>query len=721
MSEALDRLAALAGIEPEYADYFGRIVVVSDETKRALLAELGYSVDDAALEDEIVRHEETPWLRALEPVQVARLSEGPVVVAVTLPAEAFPPALDWTLRLEDGQLVAGRSRTDPQARLETREIGGRRYERRAMRLAEGLPLGYHRLHVAGAAMALIVVPARAWTAPQLDGAGKTWGFSLQLYSLRSSPDWGIGDFGSLRRFVRHAGALEAQMVGLNPLHATSTSDPQACSPYDPVSRLWLNPLYVEVEAVEDFAESPAAQAEAAALEGSGAETLIDYEAVSARKLRALALCHASFCAHHRQDARGAEFAAFVDAGGPQLEGYALFAALAEELRDRLGLRGGWSVWPEELRDPGSEAVRAFAATHAERIDFHKYLQWQADRQLGAVAREYAGATIGLYRDLAVGTSADGADSWMTRDAFIPRVSVGAPPDQLNTRGQNWGLTPFHPEALRALAYEPFVRLLRANMRHAGALRIDHAMAIMRLFLIPHGRPAREGAYIRYPLSDLLGILALESTRARCMIVGEDLGTVPAGFREQLAATEILGFRLLYFQRRDDGTFIPPEEYPAGAMVCTGTHDLPSLPSWWTGTDIDDRERLGVISLEQAAELREERSGAREHLLAALSERAALPREAVDSLRTLGPGDAALAALVESAYRYLAESEARLLVVQLEDVLRQIEAVNIPGTRDEHPNWSRRLRLDVDALARDAEIQRVAATMRTLRGRTGVKA
>ncbi len=656
-------------IEPAYHDYFGREVTVPVATLEALSHAVVLVPENAS---------------GLDPVHVVR-EDNP---AVTVPLRAGPnvDAVDWRLMLEDGRLLGGRSQVADGS----------------IAIADQLPLGYHQLSVSEATMTLIVVPVHAWLPPALEAGTGIWGFSAQLYSLRSQSDWGIGDFSTLQRFAEAGRAAGAHAFGLNPLHAPNIADPQAYSPYDPASRLWLNPLYIDVKAVDDFRESLRCQTAAQLLRPPHGGELIDYEAVTTGKLGILELCYDWFLARHRDDERGRDFTHFVERGGAALDDYATFCSLAEHVRATTGVRGGWTVWPPEYRDRRGAAVRTFEREHAVRIGFHRYLQWLADVQLEHAARACNGLAVGLYRDLAVGTATDGADSWSAPDSFVRGVSIGAPPDAVNTLGQNWGVAPFHPVALRRQAYAPFIALLRANMRHAGALRIDHVMEIQRLFWIPRGRPASEGAYVRYPLDDLLGIIALESVRQRCAIIGEDLGTVPEGFRERLAERRILGCRLLMFERESDESFRPPQAYPASALVSTGTHDLPSLPSWWAGTDLDLRERLGLLTPQAAAESREERERARGHLLDALKNWGDLGEET------------GIEALVESAYRFLARSPARFLIVQVEDVLLLTDAVNVPGTLKEYPNWRLRLPVNVQQITRTALSERLTAALRSMR-------
>ena len=370
--------------------------------------------------------------------------------------------------------------------------------------------------------------------------------------------------------------------------------------------------------------------------------------------------------------------------GEALRRYVIFEALSEE-------HGGssWHQWPPAFRHPAAPAVAAFAEANAERIGFFEYLQWEADRQLGiaqARAREL-GLSVGIYRDLAVGASRDGADAWADQEVIVQQAKVGCPPDPFNMLGQDWGIPPLHPLMLRDSAYQPFITMLRANMRHAGALRIDHVMALMHLFWIPADGTPAGGAYVKYPFEDLLGVLALESQRNRCLVVGEDLGTVPAGFRERMAEANVLSYRVLYFEK-DGDRFKRPDEYPALALACISTHDLATLVGFWQGTDLDLKRRL---SLYPSAEAEQNERAARRHdrtlLLRALAAEGLLP----NGIDPENPETTAMTpALMASLHGYLARSPARILLVQIDDLMQEMEQINLPGTVDERPNWRRRL-------------------------------
>ncbi|MBV8423913.1 MAG: 4-alpha-glucanotransferase, partial [Candidatus Eremiobacteraeota bacterium] len=397
------------------------------------------------------------------------------------------------------------------------------------------------------------------------------------------------------------------------------------------------------------------------------------------------------------------------AGGTSLRNLAAYEALMVHTRARDAHAYGWQQWPADLQDPTGFAVDAFARAQAHEVEFYAFAQWLADTQLTGVANRAAGMPIGLYRDLAVGVEPNSAEVWSDRESYCLGVCVGAPPDPMNLLGQNWGFAPFDPQTLRARAYAPYIALLRANMRHAGALRIDHVMGLMRLFCIPAGAPSSDGTYVGYHFDEMLGILALESRRHRCMIVGEDLGTVPEGFRARLEAAGILGCRLLYFEREADGKFRPPERYDEQAVASTGTHDLAPLAGFWAGSDLLERSRLHFFpDAERAAAAFDERAHARKLLLSVLLAHKFLGMDDATSLEHAldSASNQLVFSLVLAAYQLLGRSKARLLLVQLEDAFLLREQVNTPGTFDEVPNWRRRLPLTVDAFREDDRLRQL---------------
>jgi (1->4)-alpha-D-glucan 1-alpha-D-glucosylmutase len=535
-------------------------------------------------------------------------------------------------------------------------------------------------------------PARCHLPDALAAGRRLWGVAVQLYGVRSGRNWGIGDFGDLARLAEDWAARGAALVGLNPVHALFPHDPEHASPYSPSSRERLNVLYLDVEAIEDFGESERARAHVhappfqARLAGLRDAPLVDYAGVARAKFEALELLYAHFRERHlaRGTARAREFRGFQSAGGDALRRHALCEALLAHFprADPAGA-WGWPAWPEAFRDPGSEACARFCAGNLARVEFFEYLQWQAEAQLARAAARAraAGLALGLYLDLALSVERAGSDCWAERACYATGVRIGAPPDDFNANGQDWGLPPLRPDRLRERGYAPFARALRGVMRHSGAIRIDHVMGLMRLFWIPGNGGARDGAYVRYPLDELLALVALESERHRCLVVGEDLGTVPDEVRAAAARAGLLSTRLFYFERAADGEFRRPAEYPRDALVAVATHDLPTLAGWWARRP-EDRERL----------------------LRAL-ERERLRPEGCD------PGaDSIHPAAARAVHAYLARTPARLMMVQLEDALGLTEQANVPGTVREHPNWRRKLPATLEEMTNDPRLRALAETL-----------
>jgi (1->4)-alpha-D-glucan 1-alpha-D-glucosylmutase len=513
--------------------------------------------------------------------------------------------------------------------------------------------------------------------------GRIWGFMVQLYGLRSQRNWGIGDFGDLRALVELAASLGAGVVGVNPLHAAYVS------PYSPSSRHALNTVYLDIESIPELAQCAEAQRLTqsrgflARLLQLRKSELVDYDGVRAAKHEVLELLYACFRKHR---ARRRRFAEWHAKSSTEMRGYALYEALREELGN-----GGWQSWPEEFQAPNTPQVRRFAKLKEERVAFHAYLQWNARQQLDLVQRraQELGMPVGLYFDLALGADRGGAEVWSERAAYATSASIGAPPDEFNPRGQDWGLPPYSPRALRAAGYRPFVELLRANMPQGGALRLDHVMALARLYWIPAGNKPERGGYVHYPLEDLLGLLAQESRRNRCMVIGEDLGTVTAELRKALNDAGVLSYRPLFFEKDAGGGFSPPEAYPSEALTCVSTHDLPTWRGFWAGHDLKLREQFG-LTVDPKRE-RAQREAEKEKL------KRALERQGFDSSAA-------------GAHAFLARTPSKLLMVQPEDVFELVEQANLPGTVDEHPNWRRKLPVSLERWRSDPRVQRLAATV-----------
>ena len=699
----LEQLARGLGIATDFWDAEGRHYVPAPETLGAIAGALGFPAeDDGAVRASLERREREHPERLLPPVLVVREDQAPIRIEPRLHQQSPVAAPRWRVIEENGKVTEGASAGDPRG---TIDVPGR------------LPIGYHRLELEVAEaqvtrveqMPLIVVPRRAFRPDFLEGDGRCWGMAVQLYGIRSRGNWGIGDFTDLRQLMRGVARLGGAFVGVNPLHALFPVHPDHVSPYSPSSRLFYNPLYIDIEAVEEFREDAAIRTRVESGEfQKRLETLrsgdeVPYRDVAAAKMRAFAELYRFFRERYLADAgdaRGQAFRSFQQSRGASLRRFAVFSALSEQMVAK-DLHS-WHQWPAAYRDPTPDTLAEFESTNLEHIEFHEYLQWQVDEQLDrvrATARSLH-MGIGLYQDLAVGIDGGGAEVWEARGVFGAGMSVGAPPDAWNLKGQNWGLPPWNPVALRAAAYQPFIDLLRANMRHAGALRIDHVMELTRLFWIPSGKGPRDGTYVGYPFEDLLGILALESVRNRCVVIGEDLGTVPEGFRERMLEAGVLSYRLLYFEREQDGSVRKPEHYPPEAAISISTHDLPPLSAFWSGADIELRDSLGLWP---SPERRAADTADRPRLRAAFT---SAFRDAGLSAEEPQEADAPVVA----AHAFLSRAPSRMLIVNPDDILGERRQANVPGTVNEHPNWRHRLSLELDEFFGDRRVRDVAALL-----------
>jgi glycogen operon protein len=570
-------------------------------------------------------------------------------------------------------------------------------------------------------LAALTTPQRCFLPTELRDGGRRFGLAAHLYSLRRRGDQGIGDFTTLAQLGEATARAGGSIVGINPLHALFPGDRDRASPYHPSDRRFLDPIYVDVAALPDLAASGDARA---LLERSGARIAslsarhdVDYPGVWDVKRAVLDACFTQFERRSRDDPLVVEFDRFMAGGGAALRQFAVFETIAAAHP-----REPWQRWPDDLRRPDAPGIAAFARRHAREVRFAQYLQWLADRQLAAAAgrARAGGLALGFFRDLAIGAAPDGAEPWASPEAFARGASIGAPPDPFSPTGQNWGLPPPIPHAMAASACAGFRELLAANMRHAGALRIDHVMGLARLFWIPDGASAVDGAYVEYPLEALLAALAAESLRARCLVVGEDLGTVPEGFRERLAAADVLSYRVLWFER-DGAAFVAPSRYPAKAAACVSTHDLPTIAGWWSGADIDEKESLALLDADAAVAARAERAASKAALADALDRAAATATAApgaAASTVTAGTIDAILphdAGVTAAIHRFVGSSQAALVLVQADDLAGEKVAVNLPGVDRERPNWRRRLAVDVDALWRTEAAARTVADLAADRG------
>jgi 4-alpha-glucanotransferase len=686
------RLAEMHGFETQWHDFMGRHRQVGLDTLRLLLRAGGVDLDNppSALAAALDRARRAPLAARLTGVAGDTLR---IALPLDCPQDRAVP---WRIRMADGTALDGVAH--PACGAPDPLLGEPRPH-----LALPLPMmpGEARLMLGGVVKAeadLTIAPGQCFQGPIADR--RLWGLGAQVYGLRGAESGGLGHLGLVRALARAAAARGADALALSPTHALFAADPRHYSPYSPSSRTRLNGWLADpggLAEVANQADLAASLGLDAALASAEAEPEVDYPAAVPLRLSLLRGLHARFAARHRDapGGLGEEFHAFRRAGGTALEDHARFEALhAHHYRaDPFGW--DWRRWPAALRDPRGAAVAAFAAAHVEEVDFHVFLQWLATRQMRAAqeAARQAGMGIGLVTDLAVGTHAGGSRAWSRTAALLEGVSIGAPPDLLNTHGQNWGLTTFAPGRLADEGYAPFLEELRSAMAHAGGVRIDHVMGLARIWCVPEGEKATHGAYMRFPVGDLMRLLAAESHRHRAVVIGEDLGTLPDGYRETLIGNGVLGLRVMFFERDSNGGFAPPSRYAPQAVATSTTHDMPTLAGWWRGADIGLRAGLGLLpdGQDEAAE-QAIRQSERRALWHALREHGGAGGD---------PPKAAGTRLGTAVARFLGATPSSLVMLPLEDALLSEPQVNLPGTTDEHPNWRRRLPRAAEVLLAEA--------------------
>jgi 4-alpha-glucanotransferase len=736
--ELLRLLAERAGIAAEYYDIAGTLHVTTDETCRAILTAMHFHVGDRAeLIEELTAWDDRPWMQGCDPVRIVRLGQDPGSWSLHVPCEIADDALvrvHWFLYAENGELCHEREEGPGLTIEETHMIRERRFIRVAFPLPPDLPLGYYeakaraeggRVH-AEAMFRLVIAPDGCYVPDQFQKGARLWGLALQLYSLRSDRNWGIGDFRDLATVVEWAGTkLGAAVVGINPLHALKNSTPDHISPYSPTSRLFVNDLYIDVERVEECRTAPEVRMRLAdpsfraQLEAARKSEFVDYDAVASAKRAVLDLCYRAFLRENFEGmepelrpttARGQRFTQYVEQEGEPLAQFALFQALEDERQFVQSTSTVWMDWPQPYCAPTSKSVSEFKRRHMKRVRFFQYVQWLAADQLSEVVKKTAeaGMAIGLYLDLALGVDRAGADGWRFQEVLALQADCGAPPDPLGPDGQNWGFSPADPIRLRVNGYRYFIEVLRYNLRHGGAIRLDHVMGLFRLFWIPRGLPASAGTYVHYPAEDLLAILALESVRAKALVIGEDLGTVPDWVRDRLEAAGILSYRVLYFERSAPVVWKPPASYPPQSLAVVTTHDLPPLSGYWEGVDVETRAALGLLTSDETRlAMLEERQQEKAGILAALDSVGLLPT-GVSNDPALTP--TMTEELTQAIHRYLARTPAWIVLANVEDVIGTRAQTNVPGTVEQHPNWSRKLSATVEDLIRDPRFDRLAAQL-----------
>jgi 4-alpha-glucanotransferase len=673
LSEAnLEILASRAGLAVDWIDANGRPQRVKPEALRAVLKGLGHPADsDAEVDASLLQLERAQQDRQLPPLMTVDSGDS-----LNL-AHYFEPDTLCRVSLEGGDTL--------ELRLDGNAL-----------LPGVIALGYHHVHIAGQTFTLAVAPTHCYSVAEAvhSQPARAWGISAQLYALRRLGDGGFGDTLALEHLARAAAERGADALAISPMHAMFSADTGRYSPYSPSSRLFLNSLYASPACIlgeREVRNAIEALGLTEELHDLEQHSLIDWPSAAKAKQRLLRALYEDF--RHGHHPQHADFLSFRQAGGEALENHCRFEAV-QAARAAAGEDLDWRHWPQDWRDPQSPALAQFAAEHASEIGYFAFSQWLIARCLERAqqAARGSGMGVGLIADLAVGADGGGSQAWSRQDELLADLTVGAPPDILNRAGQGWGISAFSPEGLQRNGFRAFIEMLRANFAHAGGLRIDHVMGLQRLWVIPMDASPRDGAYLYYPVDDLLRLLALESHRHQAIVLGEDLGTVPDGLREKLIGRSILGMRVLLFEQGHDGQFKPILDWPDNALATTSTHDLPTLNGWWHSRDIEWNIQLGLIDAPTVEQWSEHRLRERQALRQALSQD---PQNFVDEIRNETDH------VIDASVRYLGHTRAPLVLLPLEDALAVDEQANLPGTIDTHPNWRRRLPGEASSLLDNA--------------------
>ncbi|MGN0914402.1 MAG: 4-alpha-glucanotransferase [Alphaproteobacteria bacterium] len=715
MEENLRKLADKVGIVTHFSDagICRKNYEADENTVRFLIEKLGFKAGNAAeIEKSLEDFDKKRWQKTLNSIYIVPQNNVEFDAVVSEANEG----VDFALVLQNRDTKV---KEDVSFEVITTEenntIGKTKYVKLLIKITSALDVGYYdlvfKVGTKNYKTVLAVAPDKCYENPALS-EGRIWGYALQLYSVRSERNWGVGDFTDLKNFVRICSSCGADVIGLNPLNVLPHYFPEDASPYASISRLFLNPIYIDVESVPEFKPEDKAGLEEEPENLRNSE-LIRYTEVYNLKIKVMEKLFARFKTEKNKE-RTAAFEAFCKEQGEELFKLAVFECLNEE-KCRNPYVCGWNTWEEEYRNSNSLAVRQYAKDHADRIEFLMFLQFEAARQLAEASRMVVdcGLKMGFYNDLAVGVSKDSSEYWTDPDVFIHGAGAGAPPDAFFPCGQKWGLGAFNPYALKERGYEPFIRILRANMKSAGALRIDHVMGLMRLYIIPDN--SKLGTYVLYNFEDMLNIVAIESHLNKCTVVGESIGNVPEGFLDKLKEKNIYSLSVLWAERKDAGwgDFNSPSEYPVKAFTSVGTHDMAPLRMWWFGYDIEQQRRLGMIENDEAKhQAYHKREVDRWKLLFALDSNGVWPEDN-QRMDNYIYGQGYPQGIEEAVHRFVSRSASKVFLAQPEDILHVEKLQNLPGTdRDKHPNWRRKLPVTLEKLEGDiAYIRNINAIRR----------
>lgn len=725
----LQLLADQKGIAREYIDASNHLIKLSDQSRINLLEILGYPIDNEKSLQKILDNELiTEFKNVLDPVCILN-DDDYKQIYIRVP-ESFGEDEESTLTveiaLEDGRII---QRTIPLEQAEIADyktVAGVVYDIRRYKIFTDLPYGYHQCKcqikskdktLKSSQLSLIRTPTKMYTPKEIVNGKKVWGVSSQLYSVRSKNNWGIGDFSDLKQLLLGVHKCGGQFVGLNPMHAGYPANPDeaSVSPYSPSSRNWVNIIYICVNDVPELLECKEAldlinsKEFAQKLQALRDRDYVDYRGVIELKLKALRTIFDHVKVDDKRTARGIKFNEFLEQGGINLLNFATYDALQQSLYNQGIDAYSWEKFPKEYQDVNSKFVEQWRNEHYQDVLFYCYLQFLASEQLANAYKSAkdAGMLIGTYRDLAVGVAKQSCDVWADVDnVFRPLGSIGAPPDPLGPLGQSWGLAPMAPDALKACAYRPMIAMYQSNMKSCGAIRIDHAAGLYRLWYTKIGEPAALGDYIQYDMHDLLGIIALESVRNKCLVITEDLGTIPVQLTKALRKVGAFSYKIFFDEKAKDGGYIAPKDYISQAMSALTTHDMPTLVGWWHYYDLQLGLKLGIYTQEEADALQAQRAQSKQRILDSLHGLGSIAptytRNAEESVMNQE--------LASALQVHMCTGSCSLFSSQVEDWIGVDKPVNIPGTNTEYPNWRRKLTKDLEDIFVDQHVLEMTKQM-----------
>ena len=728
MANLIEQIAYARGIASEYIDASGQQVIISDECKLQCLKALGYNVDDQeALAAQFGAEQDALFVSGTEPVFVTTENKA-IEITLRLTENESNNEIEYHVVQENGVKCQGKFSVDKNTRAYSRTVNGIEYIEYKTNLIVALPLGYHDITFKTVErtfnpMRLIICPRACYKPESIEQGAKVWGPSVQLYALRSEKNWGIGDFGDLKDLIVYLAENGAGFVGVNPIHAAYPANPESASPYSPSSRRGLNVIYINPENTDEFKKNDEVRKYVASapfqkkLKELREKDYVDYTGVMELKLEVLRkLFEGQKSLFDNRTKRGKAYAEFKERGGESLKAMAGYDALMNHFyqidRDNAW---GWPVWRDGFKKYSDYVAKEWMNLHEMDVEFYMYLQFIADEQLEQAhqASKDAKMTVGIYRDLAVGVSEGSEEIWANGSLYCVKASVGAPPDPLGPLGQNWGLPPMDPMKLIGAKYQPIIDLFRSNMQHCGSLRIDHAMSLLRLWWVPPAASAKQGVYVYYRVHDLVGILALESQRNKCLIIGEDLGTVPAEMKSILRDAGIHSYKIFFWEKSEtDGGFISPKDYVEQAMSALSTHDMPTIEGWWSHSDLTLGKQLGLYDDAAVASIGAARTEDQQRILDSLHWHQVIS----DKVSRDAHNCPMSKELRDGMQIHMCLGNCALFSTQIEDWLGMDKPVNVPGTSNEYPNWRRKISKNLSEIFSNREIKSLLKKMTEARAK-----